>query len=97
MESRKDDIKDDKLRWELLPLSIVKEIVKVYHFGAKKYAPNSWQNLPNGYERYKAAMIRHLVAFEEGETNDNESGLNHIAHMAWNAIAMLYFALKEKP
>ena len=98
MESIKNDKKDDKLRWELLPLGLIKYIVEVYHFGAKKYAPNTWQNLPDGYNRYKAALFRHLTAFEEGETHDKESGLHHLAHMALNAIALLYFALqKEKP
>lgn len=36
VESRKNDIAEDKLRWDLLPLSLIKEIVKVFHFGAKK-------------------------------------------------------------
>lgn len=93
--SVKNDRKDGKLRWELLPLSTIKEIVKVYTFGANKYGANRWQNLDNGYERYKAALFRHMVAFEEGEITDKESGLHHLAHMAWNAIAMLYFAIKE--
>lgn len=96
VESRKNDIAEDKLRWDLLPLSLIKEIVKVFHFGAKKYAPNTWQNLDNGYDRYKAAMIRHLVAYEEGEKVDGESGLHPLSHMAWNALAMLYFALKKE-
>lgn len=94
-ESVKNDIKDNKLRWDLLPLELVEKIVEVYHFGAKKYAPNTWQNLENGYDRYKAALFRHLTAFEKGETHDNESGLHHLSHMAWNAIALLYFALKK--
>lgn len=58
MESKKNDIIEDKLRWDLLPLSLIKEVVKVFHFGAKKYSPNSWQNLENGYDRYKAALFR---------------------------------------
>lgn len=95
MEGRKNDRLDGKLRWELLPLSLIKEVVKVYHFGASKYSPNTWQQLENGYERYKAALFRHLIAYEEGETHDPESGLHHLAHMAWNGLAMLYFALKK--
>lgn len=96
MESIKNDIKDDKLRWDLLPLSLIKKIVEVFSFGAKKYAPNTWQNLPDGYNRYKAAMFRHIVAFEEGETKDPESGLHHLQHACWNVLAMLYFSLKKE-
>lgn len=95
MESRKNDIIEDKLRWDLLPLSLIKEVVKIFHFGAKKYSPNSWQNLEDGYNRYKAAFFRHTEAFESGEFLDKESNLPHMAHAAWNALAMLYFSLKN--
>lgn len=96
MESIKNDIIDNKLRWDLLPLDLIEKIVEVYHFGAKKYSPNTWQKLPDGYNRYKAAMLRHLTAHEKGELYDKESGLPHLAHMAWNAIALLYFSLKTE-
>ena len=96
MESRKNDIIEDKLRWDLLPLSLIKEVVKVFHFGARKYSPNSWQNLEDGYNRYKAAFFRHTEAYESGEFFDKESGLPHLAHAAWNALAMLHFSLKTQ-
>ena len=95
-ESKKNDRKDGKLRWELLPLQTLEEIVKIYTFGAEKYGPNTWQGLENGYERYKAALLRHLVSFEKGEIHDAESGIHALAHMAWNAIAMLHLALEEE-
>lgn len=90
IESKKNDFLDDKLRWDLLPLEEIEEIVKVYTTGSKKYGENTWQNLPNGLQRYKAAMLRHLVAFEKGEEVDKETGCNHLAQVAWNAIAMLW-------
>ena len=62
---RKDD--QGKLRWDLLPLDVVEKIVEVYTFGAEKYAPNSWQNLEDGRERYYAALLRHLCAWRKGE------------------------------
>lgn len=96
MEAMKNDFKDGKQRWDLLPLPLIEEIVKVYTFGANKYAENSWQNLPNGKQRYKAALLRHLVASDKGEANDPESGINHLAHVAWNAIAMLHFEMEEE-
>lgn len=90
--SQKNDRKDDKLRWELLPLEDIEDIVKVYTEGAKKYAPNSWQNLENGYERYKAALFRHLLEYEKGHEYDEETGCRHLAQVAWNAIAMLHIS-----
>ena len=95
--SRKNDRADGKLRWELLPLSLVRHIVAVYSFGATKYAPNTWQELPDGYDRYKAALFRHIDSYESGELVDPESRLHPLAHAAWNALAMLYFALKKHP
>ena len=96
IEGRKNDIADDKLRWDLLPLEEIEDIVKVYHEGAKKYAPNSWQNLENGFERYRGAMMRHLMAHMKGEVFDEETGCRHLAQVAWNAIAMLYYSKHEE-
>lgn len=95
MESRKNDFKDGKLRWDLLPLELIEKVVEVYSFGAQKYSPNTWQGLENGKERYYAAHLRHLCAWRKGEKNDTESGLNHIQHCIWNLMAVLYFDLKE--
>lgn len=90
-EGMKNDFLDDKPRWDLLPLPEIEDLVKVYTAGAKKYAPNNWQKLDNGYQRYKAAMFRHLLAYEKGERIDPDTKCMHLAQVAWNAIAMLWF------
>lgn len=95
MESIKNDFKDGKLRWDLLPLDLIEKVVEVYDFGSHKYAPNTWQNLENGKERYLAAHFRHLCAWRKGEKNDPESGLNHLQHCIWNLLAVLHYELKE--
>ena len=94
--SRKNDRLDDKLRWELLPLEDVEDIVRVYTAGAKKYGPDQWQNLPDGIRRYKAALLRHLVEFDKGNEIDEETGCRHLAAVAWNAIAMLHISKQQK-
>lgn len=94
--SRKNDRLDDKLRWELLPLEDVEDIVRVYTAGAKKYGPDQWQNLPDGIRRYKAALLRHLVEFDKGNEIDEETGCRHLAQVAWNAIAMLHISKQQK-
>ena len=95
-ESRKNDRLDDKLRWELLPLEDVEDIVRVYTAGAKKYGPDQWQNLPDGIRRYKAALLRHLVEFDKGNEIDEETGCRHLAQVCWNAIAMLHISKQQK-
>ena len=92
----KNDFRDGKLRWDLLPLDVIEKVVEIYTFGATKYKENSWQNLSNGYQRYKAALFRHITAYEKGEVYDSESGCMHLAHAAWNAIAMLYFGMRAE-
>lgn len=91
IKSVKNDIIDDKLRWDLLPMEEIEDIVKVYHAGAKKYGSNNWQNLDNGFERYRAAMFRHLMEYMKGERVDSDTGCFHLAQCAWNCIAMLWY------
>lgn len=85
-----------KLRWDLLPLDVVEKLVEIYEFGANKYEENSWRTIKNGYKRCRAALFRHLSAYDKGERLDPESGKSHLAHAAWNALSMVYFAEKDQ-
>lgn len=80
-------MKDDlgKLRYDLLPWKALEGVVKVLTFGARKYTPNGWKTVPNGMERYEAAMLRHLAAIKRGEKYDPESKLRHVDHLLCNA------------
>jgi hypothetical protein len=62
---------------------------EVLTFGAQKYEAHSWRGVPDGKARYKAALIRHLIAHAKGEKLDPESGLPHLAHALCNA-AFIY-------
>lgn len=85
----------DKIRMDLLPFIALKEVGKILTFGADKYADDSWQEVKNGERRYLGALLRHLTAVELGEEFDQESGLHHYAHMACNALFLLYLKLKK--
>lgn len=89
--SMKNDRIDDKPMWELLPMQEIEDLVKVYTYGAKKYKPDGWQNLENGFERYRAALMRHIMLYLNGERYDKESGLQHLSQVVWNAVAMLWY------
>lgn len=75
-----------KVRMDLIPLDVVENIGKVLTYGAQKYSDNSWQNLPDFWKRYKAALLRHLTAIDKGELIDPESGLPHIDHVLCNTV-----------
>ena len=85
-----------KPRMWLLPFISLYEIAKVLTFGAEKYAPNSWQTVENGEERYTNALLRHLTKIQEGEVRDEESGLLHWSHVGCNALFLIYFAVKKE-
>lgn len=72
----------------------LEEVGKVATYGAHKYTPNGWAEVPNGVERYTDAMLRHLVAELKGEERDVDTGLLHAAHAAWNALARLDLMLR---
>lgn len=87
VNERNQEIKADagKLRMELIPTSALKSMARVLTFGAKKYTANSWQRVE--VERYKGALLRHLVAYLDDPYGvDEESGLLHSEHLLINAV-----------
>jgi len=75
------------LVFESFPRALL-AVAEVAGFGAKKYTRNGWKEVPDAYNRYKDALGRHLLQ-REIESNDNESHLDHLAHLAWNTLAIL--------
>lgn len=86
---------DGKAPIDLVDSTIILELAKVLGFGAEKYEAHNWkEGLP--ISRYYSAAMRHMMAFNDGETIDPESELNHLSHAACNLMFMLYM-LKNKP
>lgn len=80
-----------KPRMSLLPTRGLFAISKVLGFGAEKYGAHNWQLVDNAPERYADALLRHVFAWTGGETNDPESGLNHLAHAGCCILFLLHF------
>ena len=72
------------------------EVAKVGTFGAQKYTDNGWLVVPDGFRRYEDAQQRHAALRHMDEEHDRESGLSHLAHEAWNALAKLDLYLREQ-
>lgn len=82
-----------KIRPMLVPPELVEWVARVREYGTQKYKdPENWRKVP--VEEYANAMYRHLLKYQSGEQNDEESGLPHIAHIACNAAFIL--GLEEK-
>ncbi len=88
MEGLKHDT--GKRRMDLLPFDALDKVAEVLTYGAEKYAPHSWRGVEP--ECYIAALLRHLSAHIQGEANDKESGISHLAHMATNALFLVALA-----
>ena len=83
---------EGKLDFSLLPWEPIREIVKVYMFGCKKYSRNNWRK-GSAWSEWYAAVLRHLTSWIDGEDKDPESGLSHLAHAAWGIITLLWFSI----
>ena len=65
-------------------------------YGAGKYTPNGWKEVPDGEERYLDAAFRHL--FEDAlDPLDSDTNLHHLAQAVWNLLAVLEFRLGSEP
>jgi hypothetical protein len=85
-----DFIKEDgaKPRTDLMPPLAILAVAEVLGFGARKYAPGNWAKCASR-NRYVAAALRHLLAWQSGEDRDPESGLSHLAHAACSVLFAL--------
>lgn len=74
----------------------LREVCIIGTKGAAKYSDNGWKEVPNGQDRYLDALYRHLNKHQTGEVVDPEWMMLHLAHAAWNALAILEIELKKR-
>jgi Domain of unknown function (DUF5664) len=79
-----------KPRWSLLPAGTVAQVVAVLEFGAGKYALDNWKHVENARQRYYDALMRHVQAWWQGERQDPETGLHHLAHAACCILFLIW-------
>ena len=77
----------DKPDYSLMPFGALDEVTKVLTYGAKKYDRHNWQHVAD--IRYQAALMRHFSKYMQGEQNDPETGISHLAHMACSVLFLL--------
>ncbi len=79
----------DKPRMDLIDSEALEELARVLDFGARKYAENNWRKGIK-LSRLLAASMRHLTAIMRGETYDQETGLQHAAHLMCCAMFLIW-------
>lgn len=71
-------------------------VAEVSAVGARKYAWNGWESVPDGAARYGDALARHILAETIDGPCDKDTELLHAAHTAWNALARLELLLRKE-
>lgn len=87
-----------KLQWSLLPFEQVEEVVRVLMNGAEKYQRDNWKKCDDT-NRYVDALLRHVIAYKNGQKNDTGEGgdgLPHLAHAVCNCLFLMWFDANEK-
>ena len=74
----------------------LEQVGRVGTFGANKYTDDGWLDVENGVERYTDAMLRHLLSDLQDQRVDEDSGLDHAAQVAWNALARYTLMLRDR-
>lgn len=92
-----------KLPWYLCPLSFVAPLVPIFAVGKDRYEYENWKkdfSTPDMTEdqRFLSAIKRHTQEVEEGGAlaiNEQDGGVYHAAQIAWNALRLLWGALRR--
>jgi hypothetical protein len=86
-----------KLRWRNLPMFLLEDVIKIGEVGEKNH---STFNFLKGFPINDTldSLKRHLHKFESPYESDmdEETKINHLAHIAWNALAALH-TYKTRP
>jgi hypothetical protein len=77
-------------RYDLVPAAPLHTLAELYGKGAEKYDDRNWER---GYDWSLsfAALNRHLWLFWQGVNIDEETGLPHLAAVAFHAFALMEY------
>lgn len=69
------DTQDDKPRYDLLDLPMLRRWAELMGRGAKKYGPNNWRKAATEEElnRFKASLLRHVFQYLEGDRTEDHA------------------------
>ena len=81
-----------KNRLDLLSFCALWQVGAVGTRGSVKYADRNWEG-GMCYSRTLGCALRHIFKWAVGHKYDEESGLHHMAHAAWNIMALLHFEM----
>jgi len=80
-----------KIRHDLIAPWSLEQLAKVYTYGTIKYDDDNWWKGLKWKKEVFGCITRHIWKWFRGEQNDDESGLHHLAHAAWNCFALMEY------
>ena len=93
-ENKAKRYNEGKPKWHLAHMPSLEPMIRVLEFGASKYEPFNWQK---GFalDDLMDSLFRHVVAINDGEMVDKESGQLHMGHIMCNAMFWVYHYNKQ--
>jgi len=100
-DATKEGRKRGKVRMDLVMQDMPRAIealarVMTWALAEKGYKESDWLHVPDGIREYHGGLHRHDNKEMRGQEFDDESGLEHAIHTAWNAMARVELILREK-
>lgn len=100
-DATKEGRKVGKVRMDLVMQDMPRAIealarVMTWALDAKGYKESDWLHVPDAINKYSGGMHRHDNKEKRGQEFDDESGLEHAIHTAWNAMARVELILRKK-
>jgi len=80
-----------KIRHDLMAPWALDQIARVYTYGTIKYDDDNWWKGLRWKKEVFGCILRHIWKWFRGEKYDDESGLHHLAHAAWNCMALMEY------
>lgn len=82
-------------RLDLIPTGPLLETARAFAHGAEKYGDFGYLRDDSEYRPYVAALLRHVMAWSDGEDLDEDSSLNHLALAAANCFMLMALQMRE--
>jgi hypothetical protein len=83
-----------KLEWSLIPRKVLRPVIRVFMYGARKYSREGWRDVPDAQRIYGDAAKRHLDEWwTDPSSRDPETGESHLAHLV--CCILILMALEE--
>ena len=69
---------------------IFEPMAQVLMYGAKKYDRDNWKKSVTSICQIADSLLRHIVALQNEEVTDKESGIHHVGHIMCNVMFLAY-------